>query len=60
VLDEGRRRGHALAQLTILLGNAPAQRAYEKLGFKRAEERRHPDFEAAIGCPGLGRLTRDL
>jgi len=38
----------------------PAERAYKKAGFKYADEKRHPDFEALIGCPGMVRLLRDL
>jgi GNAT superfamily N-acetyltransferase len=33
ILDEGRRLGHARAAISVTLGNEPARRAYEKLGF---------------------------
>lgn len=52
-LDEGRRRGHRTGQLLLLIDNAPAQRAYEKVGFRIVDEARSPEFEVAIGCPGL-------
>jgi len=60
VLEDGRRHGHRRAQLLILLGNTPAQRAYEKAGFRIVDERRTPEFEAALGCPGLARMEAPL
>lgn len=58
ILERGRERGHALAQIGILSGNVSAQRAYENVGFVVDYEKTHPDFQAAIGCPGLVRLLR--
>jgi ribosomal protein S18 acetylase RimI-like enzyme len=60
VLDEGQFRGHRIAQSTMLIGNTPAQRAYEKVGFVVDAEKRHPEFEAVIGAPGMMRLLRPL
>jgi len=60
ILEEGRRRGFNRAQVSFYIGNTPAQRAYEKCGFKFLDEKRHPDFEAEMGCPGIVRLLRDL
>jgi len=60
VLEDGHRHGHRVAQLLILLGNTPAQRAYEKVGFRIVDERRTPEFEAALGCPGLARMEASL
>jgi len=48
------------AQVSFYIGNTPAQRAYEKAGFKYHDEKRHPDFEAEIGCPGMVRLLREI
>jgi ribosomal protein S18 acetylase RimI-like enzyme len=59
-LKNGRDRGHRLAQISILIGNTPAQRAYEKIGFLPDKEKRHPDYEAAVGAPGMIRLLRNL
>jgi ribosomal protein S18 acetylase RimI-like enzyme len=56
MLGRGLARGHALAHLTLFIGNTPAQRAYERRGFRVAHERRDPRFEAAVGCPGLARM----
>lgn len=56
VLEDGSRRGHRAAQLSLLIGNAPAQRVYERLGFAIAAEKRDPAFEAALGCPGIARM----
>lgn len=60
ILYKGRQQGFGLAQVSFYIGNTPAERAYEKAGFKYADEKRHPDFEALIGCPGMILLLRDL
>ncbi len=59
ILEDGRARGHRIAQLTILIGNVAAQRAYEKAGFIVRDEKRHRDFEAALGAPGFMRMVRE-
>lgn len=58
ILAGGHARGHAQAQIAVLIGNAPAQRTYEGVGFRVADEKTHPDFAQAIGCPGIRRLLR--
>ena len=60
VLDEGRKKGFKLVQVSYYIGNTPAESAYNKAGFKFADEKRHHDFEALIGSPGMVRLLRDL
>ena len=60
ILEQGRELGFRLAQLSIYLGNTPAQRLYEKHGFRIIDENRCPDFEREIGSPGLARMTRRL
>jgi GNAT superfamily N-acetyltransferase len=60
VLEQGRRQGHALAQIMILIGNLPARRAYERAGFVRRDEQRTDEFAASVGCPGLMRFTMPL
>jgi len=60
VLDEGRRRGHNAAQLLIRVGNTPAQKAYEKVGFRIVDEKRSPELEALIGSPGMARMEVSL
>lgn len=60
ILDKGRKQDFHLAQVSFYIGNTPAERAYRKAGFRYADEKRHPDFEAVIGCPGMVRLLRDL
>ena len=59
-LGKGQESGYRLAQISVLIGNTPAQRAYEKVGFQVAGEKRHPDFLASVGEPGMRRLLRDL
>jgi ribosomal protein S18 acetylase RimI-like enzyme len=60
ILDEGRARGYRRAQISLLIGNAPAQSAYQSAGFRVVDEKRHPDFEAALGAPGIRRMQREL
>jgi GNAT superfamily N-acetyltransferase len=60
VLDAGRRRGHRVAHLSCMIGNARAQRVYERVGFSVVEEKRHADFEKAVGCPGIARMRAAL
>jgi translation initiation factor 4G len=57
IIARGRSRGHALVQIGVLIGNRPAQHAYESVGFRVVEEKRHPDFEAALGSPGIRRMV---
>jgi ribosomal protein S18 acetylase RimI-like enzyme len=59
-LERGRERGFATAQISCLIGNDAAQRAYEKAGFTVVEELRAAAFEAALGAPGFSRMTRTL
>jgi ribosomal protein S18 acetylase RimI-like enzyme len=58
ILGTGRGHGNRIAQLTILIGNHAAQRAYEKAGFRVRDEKRHRDFQAALGAPGFMRMVR--
>ena len=60
ILERGRGLGYAGAQIAFLIGNTPAQRIYERVGFKVVDEKRDPDFEAALGCPGIARMHLDL
>jgi ribosomal protein S18 acetylase RimI-like enzyme len=59
-LVDGRGRGFTTAQITFYIGNRPAERSYVRAGFTFAEERRHPDFEAATGSPGFCRYVREI
>ena len=60
VLEQGRRQGFKQAKVSFYIGNMPGKRAYEKAGFRYLDEKRHPDFERVIGCPGMVRLVCDL
>jgi ribosomal protein S18 acetylase RimI-like enzyme len=60
ILEKGRQEGFQKAQISIYIGNQPAQRAYEKHGFKIVDEKRHPDFEAEIDSPGIARMLKNL
>lgn len=56
ILERGRACGYRLGQLAVLIGNTRAQRIYEAAGFKVVDEKRHPDFEAELGSPGIARM----
>ncbi len=60
ILEKGRQKGFQRAQINIYIGNIAAQRAYEKKGFKIIDEKRHSDFEAEIGSPGMARMVKTL
>lgn len=60
LLERGRRRGLRQAHLGVLIGNERAQKLYERAGFRVVAEKRHPDFEAAMGAPGVRVLERPL
>jgi ribosomal protein S18 acetylase RimI-like enzyme len=60
IIDKGRDRGATVADIGVLIGNDPAQRAYEKAGFEVTGEKRHPEFEAVYKCPGIRALSRML
>jgi translation initiation factor 4G len=60
VLDRGRAAGFRTAQISYLIGNTPAQRAYERVGFETEDEKRDKTFEAMIGSPGCVRMRMAL
>lgn len=60
ILERGRQRGASIADIGVLIGNDPAQRAYEKNGFAVVGESRNATFEAAYGCPGVRLLRRPI
>lgn len=60
VLDVGRTRGFTRASIGFYIGNDVAERSYAKAGFRFADERRDPDFEALTGAPGFRRFERAI
>ena len=46
MMKRGRSKGATVADISVLIGNDNAQRAYEKAGYHVVEEKLHPDFEA--------------
>lgn len=59
-LEAGRAKGHPVAQLLLYIDNEPAQRAYEKAGFRIVDERRDARFEEVVGAPGIARMECPL
>jgi ribosomal protein S18 acetylase RimI-like enzyme len=60
ILERGRSHGLRKARIAVLLSNAPARKAYEKAGFRYADEKRDTGFQAAFGDFGIARLLMDL
>jgi translation initiation factor 4G len=60
ILDRGRAAGFGKAQITYLMGNTPAQRAYERVGFSNVDTKSDPPFEAIFGRAGTVRMWMDL
>lgn len=60
ILARGRTAGYPRTQISYLIGNDPAQAAYERVGFTTVDEQRDVQFEAAFRCPGIARMQRSL
>ena len=60
ILERGRSRGAKVSDISVFIGNDPAQRAYEKCGFVPVAEKLDPDFEAVYKTPGIRTLRRTL
>jgi len=58
--QRARSSGYTRAQISFLIGNEAAERAYRRAGFVFAEEKMAPEFEAAMGVPGLRRLVKEI
>jgi GNAT superfamily N-acetyltransferase len=59
-LAAGKTYGCKTAQITFYIGNEAAERSYAKAGFHFAEEKQHPDFQAATGATGLCRYVQGI
>jgi GNAT superfamily N-acetyltransferase len=59
-LDVARAAGFTRAQISFFAGNIRAEKTYAKAGFTFAEEKHAPDFEAALGIPGVIRFARNI
>jgi len=60
LLTRWKAQDFELAQIGVYMENTPAQSAYERVGFKVVDEKRHPDFEKAMGIPGTLKMLLDL
>jgi translation initiation factor 4G len=60
ILERGRKRGVIVADISVFIGNDPAQRAYEKCGFAVIAEKHDSEFESVYRTPGTRTLRRSL
>jgi ribosomal protein S18 acetylase RimI-like enzyme len=60
VVDVGRSRAFRTSQILVLIGNTPAQCAYERAGYRVVGEKRNAEFARVMDCPGIAQLTRTL
>jgi ribosomal protein S18 acetylase RimI-like enzyme len=60
IMERGRRRGAAVSDISVFIGNDPAQRAYEKCGYAAVAEKLDPEFESVYLTPGTRTLRRSL
>ena len=60
LLGHGREQGFEHAQISVLIGNERARRAYVKAGFEPLTEQRSDDWQREIGCPGTEMLLQPL
>lgn len=60
LLGHGRERGFEHAQISVLIDNERARRAYVKAGFEPLAERRSEEWPQEIGCPGTEMLLQPL
>jgi len=60
ILERGRKRGATVSDISVFIGNEPAQRAYEKCGFVAVAEKLDSEFEAVYRTPGTRTLRRSL
>ena len=60
MLERGQALGFQRAQIAVFIGNEPARQAYLKAGFQSHDEKRNPEFAAALGFPGMERLLQPL
>jgi translation initiation factor 4G len=60
LLGHGRERGFEYAQISVLIDNERARRAYIKAGFEPLAEQRSEGWATEIGCPGSEMLLQPL
>ncbi len=60
ILERGRAKGASTADISVLIGNDAAQRAYEKCGFEVIGEKRDGEFESVYKTPGIRTLRRAI
>lgn len=58
--QQARNAGAGELQISFMIGNDAAEKAYAKAGFKFKDERRSREFELALGAPGLRRYVKTL
>jgi ribosomal protein S18 acetylase RimI-like enzyme len=60
IMERGRKRGATVSDISVFIGNARAQAAYEKAGYEVIGEKTDATFESVYGSPGIRTLRRAL
>jgi translation initiation factor 4G len=60
IMERGHKRGAALSDISVFIGNDKAQAAYEKAGFEVVEDKVNAEFEAVYKSPGIRTLRRPI
>jgi len=60
MLERGRGLDYKAAQISIMIGNDAAQRAYESAGFTVVDEKTSPQLDDLLGTPGFRRLRQKI
>jgi len=60
ILERGRARDATTSDISVFIGNDPAQRAYEKCGFEVVAEKSDLEFESVYKTPGIRTLRRAI
>ena len=59
-LEGARREGYNEVQLSLMIGNDAAHKAYEKAGFEMVQTKTSPALEEKLGCAGYHRMSLEL
>ena len=59
-IEQAREEGYSEVQLSVMIANDTAQKAYEKMGFEVVHTKTSPTLEKKLGCQGFHRMALKL